>query len=334
MKTKLSKVGRIILGKKLYNDLRARHLFRDMESPFPLFQDTPFTMDWACYERDDIKIRQQEVAYIVSPTQRSGTNYLSHMLNMHPKLQFPAGGDMPDEQCLYTYSESLKKYAYDTVSTWSKWVEGGEKVLNKHSKGLVRSMGEGILNYFRKYTDEGSVLLFKTPDAGHLENIFHLFGNGRVIVLIRDGRDTLESFSKSWGGDGAFGKMCERWSNRVDTIFRFKQMAEKSGMGDQILFVRYDELNNNTREELTKVLEFLKVETGVFPWDELKNVPVLGSSAHKTKDDMVHWNPVEKSDDFRPNKKWLMWTKKKKKIFKKEAGDNLIRLGFAESNDW
>ncbi|MEQ8243617.1 sulfotransferase [Fulvivirga sp.] len=331
MKSKLTKVGRKLLGKKLYNDLRARRLFRDLESPFPLFQETPFQMDWDSYESVE---NLTNVAYIVSPTQRSGTNYLSHMLNMHPDLTFPAGDNLPDEQCLYTYSESIKEYAYNTVSTWSKWVEGGDRSLITHSKGLVSAMGEGVLNYFKRFTKPGATLLFKTPDAGHLENVFHLFGGGKVVLLIRDGRDTLESFSKSWGGDGAFGKMSERWSNRVDTILKFKDMAERSGRGDKLLFVRYDELNNNTNHELSVILDFLGVSKELFPWNELKNVPVLGSSAHKTKDDVVHWNPIEKNEGFNPNKKWLMWTEKKKNIFKKAAGDNLIRLGFAESNDW
>ena len=331
MNSKITKVGRKLLGKKLYNDLRARRLFRDLNSPFPLFQETPFQMNWDYYESDG---NFSNVAYIVSPTQRSGTNYLSHMLNMHPDLVFPGGDNLPDEQCLYTYSELIKEYAYNTVSTWSKWVEGGDKALVAHSKGLVSAMGEGLLTYFKQFTEPGATLLFKTPDAGHLENVFHLFGAGKVVLLIRDGRDTLESFSKSWGGDGAFGKMCHRWSNRVDTILKFKEMAEKSGYGNRLLFVRYDELNNNTNIELTKILEFLGADKDIFPWNELKNVPVLGSSNHKTKDDIVHWNPVEKKEDFQPNEKWVTWSEKKKNIFKKAAGENLIRLGFAESNDW
>lgn len=331
MKSTLSKVGRKLLGKKRYNDIRARQLFRDLESPFPLFQETPFIMDWSSYNKSD---GNTKVAYIVSPTQRSGTNYLSHMLNMHPKLTFPAGDNLPDEQCLYTCSEYLKEYSVKTVSNWSKWVDGGDKSLNAHSKGLMGAMGEGILNYFRQFTATDSILLFKTPDAGHLENIFHLFGGGKVVLLIRDGRDTLESFSKSWGGDGAFKKMCLRWSDRVDTIMKFKAMSEKSGLGDRLLFVRYDELNNNTEEEIKKVLKFLDVEIAQFPWTELENVPVLGSSAHKTEDDIVHWKPIEKSSDFKPNKKWLDWSDRKKNIFKKHAGENLVKLGFTDTNDW
>lgn len=330
--SKLSKVGRKVLGKKLYGDLRTKHLFRDLDSPFPLFQDTPFQMDWSMYAQPSSQ--QTKFAYIVSPTQRSGTNYLCHMLNMHPELAFPGGDNLPDEQCLYTYAESLKEYTYKTVSTWAKWIDGGEKELNVHAKGILGAMGEGILKYFNQFIDPGKTLLFKTPDAGHLENIFHLFGNGKVVLLVRDGRDTLESFSKSWGGDGAFGKMCERWSNRVETILKFKMMAENSGAGDQLLFVRYDRLNNNPKEELEKVLNFLGVGLEQFPWQDLESVPVLGSSAHKTNDDVVHWNPVEKGEDFKPNKKWTAWSERKKNIFKKAAGESLIKLGFSESNDW
>lgn len=331
----LSVTAKKIFGNSLYNDLRAKYLFRGLDSPYPLFPDTPFTMDWDNYisagERPEDQVK---AAYIVSPTQRSGTNFLSNLLDRHPDLAFPSGADLPDEQCLYTYSEHLKKYAYKTVSTWKKWIKGGDEALQQHAKALVGAMGNGVLTYFSRFVQPGTMLLFKTPDAGHLENFFHLFGNSKMVILIRDGRDTIESFSKSWGGKGAFKKMCERWSSRVDTILKFKEMAEKAGFSDRFIVVRYDHLNDNTRKEVARILEFLDVSQERFPWDELEDIPVLGSSSYKGEKGEVHWKPVEKDEKFKPTQKWLGWDDSKKEVFKKTAGDNLIRLGFAENNDW
>ncbi|MTI20829.1 sulfotransferase [Fulvivirga sp. RKSG066] len=334
MKMILAQAAKKILGQKFYNDLRAKYLFRDKESPFPLFQETPFSMDWKSYNKPPSHRNSIKMTYIVSPTQRSGTNYLSHMLDLHPELEFPSGDDLPDEQCLYTYSENIKNYAYQTVSTWNKWIKSGDKKLIEHSIGLTQSMGYGLLDYFSQFIKPGSSLLFKTPDAGRLQNIFHMFPSCKVVILIRDGRDTLESFSKSWGGDGAFKKMCERWSHRVDNIMEFIRMAEASDMSDRVLIVRYDEVNDNTREELVKIFNFIEADNDKFPWDKLEDVPVLGSSSHKTKSDEVHWNPVKKSDNFKPNQKWVSWSVKRKRIFKKYAGENLIKLGFEEDNNW
>lgn len=335
----LSATAKKLFGSSLYNDIRANYLFRDLDSPYPLYPDTPFNMDWSKLSAAGSAsapkpATEVKAAYIVSPTQRSGTNFLSHMLDRHPELEFPSGADLPDEQCLYTYSEHLKQYAYKTVSTWSKWIDGGEPVLQEHARALVGAMGNGVLQYFAGFTKPGSTLLFKTPDAGHIDNFFHLFPQCKVVILYRDGRDTIESFSKSWGGKGAFRKMCERWSKRVDTIFEFVAMAERAGYSDRIITTRYDYLNDNAREELPKILKFLNVDVDKYPWDQIDEIPVLGSSSYKGDQGEVHWKPIEKDEKFKPTQKWLSWDKSKKDTFKKAAGDNLVKLGFAENNDW
>lgn len=333
MKEKFFLVGKKLLGKKLYNDLRARYLFRDLESPFPLYKSDPHTVDWSTYSEVDID-KTIPVTYIISPTQRSGTNFLSQVLNKHPKLEFPVGDNMPDEQCLYTYSNFLKDYSNTTVNAWSKWFKGGVNKVDVTSKSLMHSLGYGLLAYFRKHINSESTLLLKTPDAGNIESVFHLFPNAKVILLVRDGRDTLESFSKSWGGDGAFKKMCQRWDNRVQQMLKFKNQAKASGKQTDYLFIRYDELNDNTAKQVAKILDFLGLDQESYPWDELGEVPILGSSTTKDSDDHVHWEPIKKDQSFNPNQKWVLWSNRKKNIFKKHAGRSLIELGFAKDNSW
>lgn len=329
--------AKMILGKKLYNEIRAKILFQNLNSPFPMkVRKASFNIDWNRYSpTDDSTIVEDGVkaVYIVSPTQRSGTNFLSHMLSSHPDINFPSGPDLPSEHCLYIYSDYLKMYAYKTVNTWSKWIEGGDQVLEQHAKNLLSAMGGGILNYFSKYVRPGSTILFKTPDAGQLENFFHLFPQAKVVILLRDGRDTVESFSKSWGGRFTFKNICERWSKRVDSISDFINMANEAGLSDRHHVVRYDYLNDNPKEELSKILKFLKVDESKYPWEQVDQIPILGSSNHKGKNG-VHWNPIKKDDKFNPNQKWLKWNSSKKETFKKAAGDNLIKLGFAENNQW
>ena len=150
---------------------------------------------------------------------------------------------------------------------------------------------------------------------------------------MRDGRDTLESFSKSWGGDGAFKKMCIRWSNRVDAVYEFQKQADAAGLQNQYHFVRFDALNDNTEQELRMVIDFIGLDQDKYPWDQLEHIPILGSSAHKVGD-RVHWDPIKKTSNFNPNQKWLEWSPRKKRIFKKYAGANLIKAGFASNLNW
>ncbi len=328
----VAQVLRKIIGEKNYKNIRANFLFSSLDRPFPLFPETPFDPQWT--KQDVSKLnRHTPLVYIISPTQRSGTNFLGNVLSKHEELEVPCGKDLPAEQCLYSYSEHIKAYAYNTVSCWSKWVDGGEPMLEAHAKSMVGYMGEGILRYFQSFIGNDKILLFRTPDAGQLENIYHLFPRATVIILIRDGRDTIESFSKSWGGDGTFKQMCKRWSSRVDSILEFQKQANQAGLKNQYLFVRFDHFNNDTAGELKKIINFLQLDEDRYPWNEIDDVPILGSSSHQTND-IVHWSPIKKTDQFNPNHKWLNWSESKKKIFKKYAGDNLIALGFATDDKW
>ena len=195
-------------------------------------------------------------------------------------------------------------------------------------------MGDGIRNYFSSFISEDKMLLLRTPDAGNLDSFFHLFPEAKVVILIRDGRDTVESFTKSWGGIGAFKKMCDRWSDRVDYIYRFMENADKAGFSNNYYLVRYDHLNNDTETELKKVLEFLDLDPSEYPWEKIAETPVLGSSTYKGGEEDVHWQPIAKTKDFKPDHKWKDWGSAKRKYFKKSAGNNLIKLGFEEDNNW
>ncbi|MEL7005270.1 MAG: sulfotransferase, partial [Bacteroidota bacterium] len=291
----LSRLIYKVLGKSRYVNIRNKYKFRSLDSPFPLFHPDPIKVNWENYGEQRALNNSVPLVYVVSPTQRSGTNFLSHIMGHHPDLQFPKGDNLPNEQCLYTYSDELEAYVEKTVTTWGKWIQGGNTQADRHSKGLMQSIGQGILRYFVSFIEPDKTLLFKTPDAGNLKNILHLFPQAKVVILIRDGRDTMESFSKSWGGTGAFEKMCERWAQRAQLILDFKRQADESGLADNYYEVRYDQLNDNTASEMEKIFKFLNMDPEKYPWDELNDMPVLGSSAYKTESGKVHWEPIKKT---------------------------------------
>lgn len=331
MRNLLKSVAKKVLGKKSYVSLRSRLLFNDLESPFAMSRINDFDMDWNGYNESNDDIR---AVYIVSPTQRSGTNFLSHVLNKHPQLMFPEKHKYPDEHCLYIYIQDIKNYCYKTVKSWGKWTGGEKGSLDRQAKKMMASIGNGILDYFSEGLEEGQKLLFKTPDAGHLEDYFHLFPNTRVVILVRDGRDTIESFRKSWGGNGSFIHMSKRWKQRVNQIEEFKKRAEASGYSNRYFMLKYEELNTNANEELRKVFDFLNLDADLYPWSELDEAPVLGSSSFRGGEGKVHWNPIAKDQNFKPTGKWKNWSSRRKKVFKKIAGAQLEKLGYEEDLNW
>lgn len=321
---------RMLLGKSIYNNIRAYYLF-DSKSPFPLYEREKFDPKWDTYRKPMNDSR--EVVYIVSPTQRSGTNYLISLLNKHKDLHWPNNDEFPSEACLYSNSNNLKTYCGQTTSLWGKWTKNGKKSLEYQTKELLSSIGNGILDYAYKFVPKGKTLLLKTPDSHQLENLFLLFPNAKVIILNRDGRDTVQSFSKSWGQKLAFGLMCKRWSKRVSSINKFVESARNSGFSDQILQVRYDNLNNNTGAELSNILEFLNIDKTNYPFQEAENSPIFGSSQYKTND-KVQWVPLDKTKNFSATNNWNNWNNWQKKVFKWFAGSELIQLGFEQNNKW
>ena len=331
MKKKIASAAKKVLGKKTYTKLRSKYVFNDLSSPFPMYQIKDIEMDWSTFEKSG---GMTQVVYIVSPTQRSGTNFLSHVMGKHPDLVFPEKKKFSDEHCLYSYVNDIKKYCLSTVATWGKWTESEDHTLVSQVKKLMANTGEGILKYFSEDLQEGQMLLLKTPDSGNVEDFFHLFPNSKVVVLMRDGRDTVESFLKSWGGSESFKKMTSRWSNRVDQIDRLLERAKHSGFEKQVHVLDYNNLNEDTPGELKKVFEFLELNQDNYPWGELADTPVLGSSNYRGGEENVHWKPIAKDSGFKPAGKWNDWNKSKKNLFKRIAGKQLQNHGFSKDNDW
>ena len=320
------------LGPNIYNNLRSIYLFGKTDSPFPLYSSPNFEIDWETFRSESSS--HIKAAYIVSPTQRSGTNFLNYLLNLHPDIVIPDEDKFPSEQCLYSNIDFLKHYVYETVKLWSKWRNKNGFSLEAQVKYLMHSIGNGILDSLAVGNGVNKTLLLKTPDAGHFEDFFHLFSDVKVIILIRDGRDTVESFSASWGGPHVFRKMTKRWKNRMESIEGFVVRAENSGMSDRFHKTSYEALNENGEEELKKILKFLDLSIDLFPWQELENLPILGSSEFKNGQGEVHWDPLIKSKSFQPSRKWKNWDNGKKRAFKRIAGDLLIRQGFTADDQW
>lgn len=322
-------------AQKLLGKRGAGHyVFQPMMHPTPLYPPTHFNPHWNQYPAVGQQLHpSSRLVYIVAPTQRSGTNFLSYLLSLHNHLTFPSGPNLPDEHFFLTYTNLLCSYCEKTVATWAKWSEGGETALQHNTKQLMGFLGGGIVNYMSQSIEPEQRLLLKAPDARNLANFPHLFPEAKLLLLIRDGRDTVHSFTKSWGGEAVFKKMCQRWAQRVDEINCFREQAEKSGRSGTYLLLRYDHLHTEAEAQMKKIIDFLDLDPKCYDWEGLVNAPVLGSSTFRGSQEGVNWQPVEKNQSFSPTDKWKLWNEQKRRIFKKYAGQQLVELGFA-SSEW
>ena len=323
---------RKMVGDNIYQNLHALKAFQSMSEPFPSQATPPDNIDWSTglppLERSDYL----PLVYLVSPIQRSGTNFLNFMLKNHPALKVPEGTNWPEEQCLYSAAPELAAYVSQTVGYWTNWVRITTK-RELHAKHLLARFGNGAISHFSNSLKPGQLPLFKTPDSGNVEWLFHMFPNVRVIILIRDGRDTVTSYINSWGGQSIFRRLVKRWAARIHEIRALQQFVERNGIKDQMCTVRYEDLLDDAPKQLRRIFEFLEIPADDYPWDSLASVPVLGSSTMK-KDDQVHWKPVRKPKSFNPTGKWVAWSNYEKRVFKRYANDLLIELGYAEDDKW
>src|SRR6185312_10261965 len=72
-------------------------------------------------------------------------------------------------------------------------------------KLLTEELGKGLLNFLRRaggntnevqerdHGNEAKYLITKTPNIKNIKNFFKLFPNEKLLILVRDGRDAVES---------------------------------------------------------------------------------------------------------------------------------------------
>ncbi len=119
----------------------------------------------------------------------------------------------------------------------------------------------------------------------------------------------------------------------MNELFTLEEFVNANGLEDQYCLVSYDDLVMDEQAELRRIFSYLGLSEDVYPWESLDSVPVLGSSSFKMND-QVHWKPVKKPKTFNPIGKWHEWGPHEKSVFKRYAGQSLIRVGYAEDEDW
>ena len=258
--------------------------------------------------------------FILGIMQRSGTNFLYQLLRSHPDCQ-TCGPEWED--FLVHHSEWLIRYAHELYRHWTfnpAW--GVEPILESQ---VCQCLGSGLISFLNLHID-GKRLITKTPSVRHLNYLFKLFPNAYLVILIRDGRSVIESGVKTFGWD--YETATRRWVNAAQTISKFEQTNQQNSKS--YLIVRYEDLVNNLKDELTKIFTFLSLDIETYDFDAAINQPVLGSSTFiGQKEKSVHWQPVAKNSDFKPIERWNKWNQAKHERFNWLAGKSLTSFHYA-----
>jgi len=248
---------------------------------------------------------------------RSGSNYLHRLLSLHPQI-----GRISTirEDFLTANSDLLDQYVKHIAEEWNDNWDPAGKAANR----LRNHLGIACLNFLQdelvlSNSDNKQVLLTKSPTCRNIRH-FNIFPESKAVVIVRDGRSTIESGIRSFGWD--LETKAREWRARGE------ELLEAARLDPNIMIVRYEDLLLRKRETLSRILQSVRLTTDKIDDKTIDSVPIVGSSDTKSRDGAIHWNAVPSYKEFTPLERWKDWSDEQHVAFNSIAGDISQQLGY------
>jgi len=265
---------------------------------------------------------QKPDIFIIGVHRRCGSNFLTGALKLLGHIQEP---QPLAEDYLLEYSSLLMEYVQRTCDKRYKKRFTAEKDFHACQQRLCRRLGDGLRNFLRDYISPGARLITHTPDTDYLEYFPDFFPDAQLVLLVRDGRDVVESAARSWPSE-SYSYWMRSWARGARRLLDFMH-----GVGqhhaDKWLLVRYEDLLTD-RQVMENVLRFLGEDPAEYPWEKFENLPLRGSSTERGGRAELHWDPVPKRKDFNPIGRWRSWSRWRRWQFRRIAAREMIELGY------
>lgn len=236
-----------------------------------------------------------DTIFIQGIQQRSGTNFLNALLLMHPDCDAPVVKIR--ENWFLEEIELLDQYTRGLHTRWANPKWGG----SPYSPSLTESyLGEAMIKLLiQGNTRIPKVLVSKTPSVKNLDRFKHYFPETKLIILVRDPRDVAVSAQKTWGK--AIKDSLRDWAISADAIMRHRQA------GGQCHLVQYEKLIRTPKETIHNLLSYCSLSVEDFPFDQVDDLPIYGSSETGRTDSKLQANPAFKSIG-----RWMEWPDEQK----------------------
>jgi hypothetical protein len=301
---------------------------------------------------------------------RSGTTWLELTLNSHPEILCKGSGmffgrDMDLFETQYTLpmalrrDESLKIWYGQRPNYWSA------RPFEEDLPGLAKSLADYLMG--AELAASGKRIVGdRTPHhVTYLEELRELYPEAKVIHIIRDGRDVAVSNvhavwqnARDKGGPvdlepavlakrDAYLKDRARFIQDGESIFTGPQLRELSrswsmrvgrGMrqgrklfGDRYIEVRYEDLLGGAPSELARLLGFLEADRDPALVERMveENSFERITGRKQGQEDPGAFNRKGVAGDWRE-----VFSERDKRVFKEDAGELLVELGYEEDAGW
>jgi Sulfotransferase family len=265
---------------------------------------------------------QQRPIMILGLTPRTGTNYLWDLVRLHPAC---ASAREPIHEDLFLeHAHVLARFVREVRAKWDPaWGFVGEDTVAE----LYACFGTALLDFL--ITDSNRRLVTKNPSVAGVDQVFAFFPTAQVIILARDGRAVVESCRRTFGWD--FDLAARRWAAAADRALRF--IASRPADDDAVRLVRYEQVIGDLRSEITELISFLGLDLNQYDFTAAERLPVRGSSVFRGGKAAVHWDPIERTADFDPLRRWAGWTAGHHRRFAWLAGRQQTALGYGLDGD-
>ncbi len=224
----------------------------------------------------------------------SGTTLMRHLLGIHPNIYA-----VPYESHIFCRS-AIKIHVADII--WS----------------------------FTAVSHGKTCWVEKTPaHINHMDRIFKYYPESKVLLLIRDGRDVSISLCKRWGD---FERSVRCWVQN-------NKAGEPYWTHPQVMKLYYEQLVSDFENQIKVACDFIGETCDSMLLSFAQANPVVNS-----QDEIMGQNRAQPRE-FRDKQimrglydasgRWTsQMSEKEKEIFKKMAGNMLIKYGYAEDMNW
>lgn len=266
--------------------------------------------------------QREPAIFIHGVMPRCGTVYVGQLMRLHPDI--------------YAYPNDVWEVPFLNTTGHILAAQRDFFQAYKHNKSRIGEndflplFGSSFIAYLFSFVPERKRMLVKIPHVCFLNYFYSVFPYEHLLLVMRDGRDLVSSTIKTWP-ERNFPDVCKRWDYSTKMILRFRDHMR--GKRNGVMVAKYEDAVRDPVGFARNACEHFGLKYDKYSFEKIKDIKVHGSSVFKQQGNIT-WDGKEKTKDFNPIGHWYEWSSKKKKIFKKIAGQTLLDAGYCDDMDW